>query len=130
MFENSSEHSRFCALEIARQQARQQITSLLDVYTTTSDPYEHELLAHVLRVGGGYVTEIKRQRDSNPTVDTDHFEGLGMLHRYALQAIAALAVLPATARGLHTMAALLSNAAAFLKSTLDAARPANLEAEV
>jgi hypothetical protein len=124
------DHSRFCSLELARQEARHKITTLLNIYTTTDDPYEHEVLAHVLRIGNGYVQEIKHQRDTGAIPDPEHYKGLELLRRYAMQSIAAIALLPATARGLYTIASLLSDAAAFLKATIDAASPANLEAEV
>lgn len=102
-------------LGLAHNKARQDVTTLLGIYTTTTDEHERELLAHVLRIGAAYINEIKRQRDTAVIADSDHGYTLDMLFAYARQAIYALGEFPSATPGMQNMSALLNDAVAFLR---------------
>lgn len=101
--------------ELAQQKARQDITGLIGIYSTTADDQERELLAHAIRIGAAYIKEIKRQRDTAVIADSAHGYTLDMLFAYVRQAIYALNEFPRSMQGMQTMSSLLSDAVAFLR---------------
>jgi len=121
---------RFCELETARHAASRRITALLDIFVATKDCNEKEVLAQVLRIAGGYVGEIRRQRDTSAIAEPAHYRDLMRLHLDALWWIDALTACggqPATCT--ETMISLLRDAAEFFKVTVRDELEASLKAD-
>jgi hypothetical protein len=116
----SPDVTRYARLEYARRIALQQNVKLLAEFATVEDRDVKELLSHVISIGGRYIAELERQKESEEIAPTDHLIDLLKLNLDAEWWIDAVTFVYKTPRERErTILDLLQAAANFFRETVD-----------
>jgi hypothetical protein len=122
------EITRYARLEYARRIALEQNAKLLSEFATVEDRDVKELLSHVISIGGEYVAEIERQKESHSIASSEHYIGLLKIHLDAVWWIDAVTFIYKTPRERErTILDLLQAAALFFRTTVDEQFSASME---